>query len=102
MENKNQKALSDLIQSDGWKIVRQKFIDKIMDIQSVLNVDVTSVDKVIVDIKARTTVVEILSSMIKEIEGSVVQEKFNSQKEMERQTKESFILNLDDAIDSIT
>ena len=66
--------LKMLLEHDGWGIVYQKFSDKIMDLQFIANVDDSSPEKALIDMKARKYAVSILLDWMKnDIIGTVEQ-----------------------------
>lgn len=80
MDSDTKQVLTDgeklklLIEHDGWNIVYQKFSDKIMDLQFIANVDDSSPDKALIDMKARKYAVSILLDWMKnDILGTVEQ-----------------------------
>lgn len=86
MDKETQKELTagekmvQLVASDGWQIIKQKFTDKIMDLQSIKNLShVTTATALQKEITIRTQVVDILYEMIKEIEGEANQASNNKE-----------------------
>lgn len=80
MDNETQKIISDgevtadYVKAKGWKKVKQKFTEKILDLQSIKNLDVdATAENIIHDIKVRNSVVEVLMEIIQEIEGEAEQ-----------------------------
>lgn len=85
MDNETKKILSDaenldlMTQHPGWLVARQMISDKIMDLQFIANVDDSTPEKALIDMKSRKYAVEILFSFLKEdIEGTIAQNKVNS------------------------
>lgn len=72
------KSLQGLIEHDGWSIARQKLTDKILDLQNAFNVDDSSVEKMIIDLKARKLATQILFEWLREIEGTPEQVQMNT------------------------
>ena len=63
-----------LTEQDGWAICYQKYADKIMDLQFIANVDDSSPEKALIDMKARKYAVNLLWDWMKnDILGSVEQ-----------------------------
>ncbi len=81
MDNETQKvfnegrALDDFTKSDGWRIVEDIFTQKIQDLQSIKNLTGTTPTQIVQDIKVRTTVVDVLMEILKDIKGRA--EQFN-------------------------
>jgi hypothetical protein len=69
--------VNDYVKSDGWQYVRDRFTEKIMDLQSIMNVD-PDPNNVIVDLKSRKMAVDILMDLIRDIEGRASQHENNS------------------------
>lgn len=74
---KKNKHLYELIQSDGWKLVRARLVDKIADLQSISNVEGITPEDVFLDIKVRINVADILLEWLKETEGEASQYESN-------------------------
>lgn len=71
-----QERISELIQSDHWSMLREVLVNKMMDLQSVLNIDPTS--DLAVQVQARALAVTYLKDFIAEIEGIANQYKAHS------------------------
>jgi hypothetical protein len=69
--------IADYVKSDGYRWVKDRLMEKIMDLQSIMNVD-GNPETVIVDLKARRMAVETLVSLIKQIEGRAEQHTNNA------------------------
>lgn len=61
--------IANFVKGDDWAWLKELLVNRMIDIQSVLNIDAESIDKLQVDIKARRMVVEILREVIVEVEG---------------------------------
>lgn len=66
------------VEGEMWQKAREKLVNKIMDAQSVNNVDMTDAQKALDDIRARKATVEMMWEWIQEIEGLAEQHEFNS------------------------
>lgn len=83
MDNDTQKVLSEAetiisyVDSKGWQIVKEKFQQKIMDLQSIKNLEAKSSTGLASEIKVRNTVVDVLLEIIKEVEAKAEQHKGN-------------------------
>jgi len=82
--------VSEYVESDGWRYVRDRLMEKIMDLQSIMNID-PDPNNVIIDLKARKMAVDILVKQIREIEGRASQHANNNQPPI---TAEEIILQL--------
>jgi len=79
MEREGQ-MIEDFSKSDGWRWIKDRFTEEIMDLQSIRNIDPQlSPEGVVLDIKARHTAVDILLKMIQKVEGRASQHANNKQ-----------------------
>lgn len=69
--------IKNLVEGDGWKMVKEKLVNKMLDLQSVLNLDPTDANELVIDIKARKTAIEILKEWLAEVEGQLDQYETN-------------------------
>jgi len=74
--NKN-KDIYTLVKSRGWKAFKEQVDQDILDFQSVMNVDLSSPDDVILDIKVRKNIVDYIVKLITKFEGQAAQFKAN-------------------------
>lgn len=66
--------INTFVSSSEWQIVRQSLIDKIMDLQSVMNIDNDSSPEIIViDMRSRKIAIEILLEWLRDIEGTALE-----------------------------
>lgn len=70
--------IAQYIDSQGWKRVKEKFAERIMDLQSIKNLEGVKPEELLADIKARNTAVDILMDIISELEGRADQHKQNT------------------------
>lgn len=70
--NREQK-LVDLVKSEGWAEAKQMLIERMMDIQSVMNVEGKNEKEVFEDIKLRKNLISEMKDWIADIEGTVSQ-----------------------------
>ena len=66
-------AIRETIKSNGWGLIRRKLTDKIMDLQSVMNIEAKTPEEAVNDIRARKSSIEILVSWLKDVEGDLEQ-----------------------------
>lgn len=78
--NNNAKACHELVHSSAWSDIEQMFIDRIMDIQSVLNVDDSSEQATIIDIKVRGLLARELKDILLDIKGKSERFEMNIEK----------------------
>lgn len=69
--------LQMLVEHDAWPLARKKLTDRILDLQSIKNIDTSDVQTLVTDIKARNAAVDILMEWLREIEGIADQHKNN-------------------------
>lgn len=65
-----QKALYDLIQHEGWSIARQKLVDRIMDLQNAFNIEDSTAEGLLIDLKSRKLSSKVLYDWLKDVEGT--------------------------------
>ena len=65
--------LKSLVAHPGWKIVRSKFSDVILDLQNAFNIDDENESKIILDLKARKMTTTALFDILRQIEGGASQ-----------------------------
>lgn len=71
-------TVAQYVESEGWQRVKDKFTEKIMDLQSIKNLTTEKPDELIADIKARNTAIDILVEIMAELEGRADQHKTNT------------------------
>lgn len=62
-------AISDFVKTKAWKIIKAKISDKMLDLQSVMNVKHTGPTDMAREVIARQLAVDYLYEILKEIEG---------------------------------
>lgn len=72
------KSIIDIIESAAWGPMKQTLVDKIIDLQDINNVDVSSIESIAIDLKARKLAATILFNWMQEIEGAKSQQEFNT------------------------
>lgn len=75
--HKSAKAAYDLVHSDAWADIQVMFFDRISDIQSIMNIDDSSVEKAMIDMKVRVNLAKELKSVLDEIIGLSNQYEFS-------------------------
>lgn len=84
------KLAKDLVNHEGWKLVRTMFTDAILDLQNAFNIDDSDVNRIVTDLKARKLATTILFDILKNIEGSASQADENKPDE-----NKSYIVTID-------
>lgn len=74
----DQKRLHDLINHDGWALARQKLVDKIMDLQNAFNIEDSTAESLLIDLKSRKMSSRILYEWLQDVEGTAQQFEENS------------------------
>lgn len=83
--------LRSLIESEGWKIVKDKLDAKILDLQNINNLDMSDVTTLPTQLAARKMSVDIIWAWLKaDIYGFVEQQEANNQKLLDKEA-ENFI-----------
>ncbi len=63
-------AVADMVKSRGWQWFREQVTDKILDLQSIRNLDhIKDADELVTEVKVRNTVVEMLTELLRSAEG---------------------------------
>lgn len=69
----------NLTTSDGWRIVKSKLDARILDLQNINNLDLTTTESAIFDLKARKMASDLLFAWLKDdIYGFIQQQESNS------------------------
>lgn len=61
------KSAHDLVHSDAWGDIQTMFLEKIMDIQSVMNVDDSSPEKAVMDMRVRVNLAKEIKDVLDRI-----------------------------------
>lgn len=65
------------VESDGWRWTKDRLAEKIMDLQSIMNLEGKSPEEIVLDIKARKLTIDILMTTLKQVEGRAEQHRSN-------------------------
>lgn len=76
---RNQKAAYHLVNSEYWGEIQKMFVDKMLDIQSVMNVDNSSPEKAVIDMKVRVNLARELKDILDSIVGAANAYQMNNQ-----------------------
>lgn len=66
-----------IAESEAWSELKRILADKMMDLQSIRNVDSSSAESAVLDLKARNMAIDTLMEAIREVEGRSDQHKGN-------------------------
>lgn len=81
--------LKQLVESDGWKIVRERLMNRMIDVQSVLGLDIEDPQKMLIAVGARKQAIQIIYDWFRDIDGDVSRYADNKAAVIEK--KEEFI-----------
>lgn len=100
LDKETKKVLSDgeklqnLVNGEGWGVVKAQLLAKISAVDSVSNIDLTrSADELVKDMMARAGAISIVLEWLKEIEGQAAQ--IQNNKQLLAKTEESFIMKVE-------
>lgn len=79
-----------LVESIGWQLAKKRLVERIIDLQSVMNVAGDTAETVVIDLKARRIAVDLLLEWLKDVEGTAKQHESNKDMLLKIQ-HESFI-----------
>lgn len=71
------KKLKELVDSEGWQLAKTLLSDKILDIQSIMNIDETDPVKVFQEVQTRRIVAGIILEWLQDVEGTALQYESN-------------------------
>jgi hypothetical protein len=63
------KEIHDLVGHAGWKLVRVRLTEKVLDLQNAFNIESEDAHKMLVDLQARKMAAGILYDWLREVEG---------------------------------
>ena len=96
-DKETEKVISDaehlrmMTESEGWKIAYQSLTDRILDLQNINNVDDSSIENAIADMKARKAAATILFEWVKRDVYGKVEQSTVAQAALENHAQETFI-----------
>lgn len=67
---RSEKNIEDLCRHEAWPQVKTKFIDKVMDLQSVRNIADGTPEAMVIEMKARLLAIDVLLEWMRDIEGT--------------------------------
>ena len=82
-----QKPLSQMVKSDGWKEARAMLDVMLTDMMSVMNIDTLDEGAVIVEIGARKLARTIILDWVSEVEGKAEQYQLNTPEKPKKQAE---------------
>lgn len=63
------KEIHDLVGHVGWRLVREKLSQKVLDLQNAFNIEEATPEKMLIDLQARKMASGILFDWLREVEG---------------------------------
>lgn len=78
-----EKKIENFVKTEEWGIIKEKWANAILDLQSIRNVKLTDPQQVAIEIQARNLAIDILMSWMQDIEGTAEKSK-NSNIEIKR------------------
>lgn len=75
---RNEKNIEDLCKHEAWPQVKQKFIDKVLDLQSTQNIPLGDPVAMAIEVQSRNMSVDVLMEWMRDIEGSAQKSKDTS------------------------
>lgn len=73
-----QKTVASVVNSDGWKIGRTMFVEKIMELQNAFNIEESDERKMFIDLQANKKASAILYEFLQIFEGTATEAVDNS------------------------
>lgn len=70
-------AISDFVKNKAWHIIKAKISDKMLDLQSVMNVKKDDPVKMAIEVEARQLAASYLFEILKDVEGQAAQHDAN-------------------------
>lgn len=70
-------AISDYVRTKAWRIVKEKFTNRIMDLQSVMNIKHLEPEQMAREVFARQLACDYILDLIKDVEGQAAQHNSN-------------------------
>ncbi len=69
----SQKTLKALVAHDGWSLAREKFTEKILELQNAFSIEDSTPEKMVIDLQSRKIASSVLFDFLREIEGTASQ-----------------------------
>lgn len=63
------KEIHDLVGHNGWRLVREKLTNKVIDLQNAFNIESDDPQKMLIDLHARKLAATMLFDWLREVEG---------------------------------
>lgn len=89
------KEIRNTLKSKGWKLIHEKFVEKVIDLADIGNIETDDPQQMLIEVKARKIAAEYFMSWMKDITGQVQQVEDNK-KALAMRVTESVFINLDE------
>lgn len=89
------KEIKNTLKSKGWKIINQKFVEKIVDLADIGNIETNDTQEMLIEVRARKLAAQYFMDWMNDITGQVQQVEDNKKAFATRVT-ESVFINLED------
>lgn len=66
-------AIKELVKSDGWGIVREMLVNKLIDLQSVRNIETENPEQAVQEIAVRRQVCDTIVEWLREVDSEIEQ-----------------------------
>lgn len=66
------KEIHDLVGHAGWRLVREKLTNKVLELQNAFNIEEATPEKMLIDLQARKMASMVLFDWLREVEGDAV------------------------------
>ncbi len=83
--------VKSLLESDGWRIIKEKFDNRVLDLQSIRNIDMTKPDTLNIQLAARSMAVDEMMAWLKSDVIGFVEQQENNNAKMVEDGIESFV-----------
>jgi hypothetical protein len=74
----NQQLLKDLVNHQGWKIVRTMIADRLLELNDIQNIDDRTASTMLSDLRARKKAVALIYGVLQDVEGTASQSSDNT------------------------
>lgn len=81
-----------VLATEGWQMIYRMAQDKILDLQSINNLDLTTTESAILDIKARRMASQVILDWLKEVHALALNNNSVRQSFQDDQTSDSYIV----------
>ncbi len=102
LDKDTQKVLSEgeqianLVQSDGWRLVRMRLFNKITDLNSVLGITGKTNEEILRELGVRQEAVKTLFDWLREIEGTAAGHQTNAEL-FKKDMQENYLISIEES-----